>query len=514
MDVSALTADATAAAQSTLAKVIGPSGDQATVLPAPTPPVAPPAAPAEPAPTEPAALPAAEPVADPAPVAAEPAKPVTETVAAPVRAPEPAASVQTPTEQRPGVVQQVQPANINVSVRLASPGDNGPVTQVNAAVAASPLMPPATAPTDARYQSAQPQYQPLPVTPEKAETPPASQPVVPATAIVPERWDWTWTLGCGDDTASITPMSVETGEQNWNWTWNWNCGDVEDAGGNQNTQLPTQYQPVVTQYQPLNVNVSIRIGSPGNDGSVTQANIAVGLGLPPVPPVPPVPPAPPASPTQTVVDAAPAAPAASAETAATAEPTAESAPTESVLAEGADPEDVPAPTSAPELAGADSVPIIYATDSDPDVDGGGVADIKRVKGFAAFAAVSPSTAPILGKGVRKPTGVGDITAPATLEAPVSPTAPETQAASAASSPAAAGEVQPQSAPGGPKAPLENGSFGLGLAVLAPPGASDRNFGVLAVLLFLFVFFVDAARRVTGVWSPPSAELGRRPERPG
>jgi len=36
------------------------------------------------------------------------------------------------------------------------------------------------------------------------------------------------------------------------------------------------------QYQPVNLNVSIRIGSPGNDGTVTQTNIAVAVVVPPV----------------------------------------------------------------------------------------------------------------------------------------------------------------------------------------------------------------------------------------
>jgi hypothetical protein len=38
--------------------------------------------------------------------------------------------------------------------------------------------------------------------------------------------------------------------------------------------LPSQYHPDTTQYQPTNVNISIRLWSPGNDGPVSQTNIA------------------------------------------------------------------------------------------------------------------------------------------------------------------------------------------------------------------------------------------------
>ena len=46
---------------------------------------------------------------------------------------------------------------------------------------------------------------------------------------------------------------------------------------------PPQYQPGVTQYRPININISIRINSPGNDGPVTQTNIAVVVTAPALP---------------------------------------------------------------------------------------------------------------------------------------------------------------------------------------------------------------------------------------
>ena len=45
--------------------------------------------------------------------------------------------------------------NVNISVRFDSPGDNGEVTQINAALA-QPL--PVAAPPEVRYQAPDPQY--------------------------------------------------------------------------------------------------------------------------------------------------------------------------------------------------------------------------------------------------------------------------------------------------------------------------------------------------------------------
>jgi hypothetical protein len=83
---------------------------------------------------------------------------------------------------------------------------------------------------------------------------------------------------------------------------------------------------VSVQYRPVNINVSIRINSPGSNGSVTQTNVAVGVAMPlpapvaipapssPIPGAPtPAVPAPAEEPAAAPADAAP-------ETAAPIEP--------------------------------------------------------------------------------------------------------------------------------------------------------------------------------------------------
>jgi hypothetical protein len=100
-----------------------------------------------------------------------------------------------PVEQ---AVQQVQPVNVNISVRVDSPGDNGAVAQINAALS-QPL--PVVTPSDVRYQAPDQQYHdPLAsntaagASPAPADPPPGAD--APMTPV--DSWDWTWTWSCGD----------------------------------------------------------------------------------------------------------------------------------------------------------------------------------------------------------------------------------------------------------------------------------------------------------------------------
>ena len=214
-------------------------------------------------PAVPAQTTAAEPVLVGA-VAAPPPEPAAEP---PVQA----ASALNPAPDAPpaAAVTQADPANVNVSVRVNSPGDDGSVEQANAAAAAP-------AP---RYQQEPSQYQesiPAPDVP-----PPAPVAQLPASEQAAENggWDWTWNWNCGD-AAPAVPIPAELGLESWTWNWNWNCGGGESRPLNNDREKPPQYQPVVTQYRPININISIRINSPGNNGPVAQTNVAVALTPP------------------------------------------------------------------------------------------------------------------------------------------------------------------------------------------------------------------------------------------
>jgi hypothetical protein len=220
-----------------------------------------------------------------APSAATPVETVPAIEAPPVQAPAEAdttpissdtaagiATTAAPAATAPVAAVQTSPTNLNVSVRIGSPGDNGPVTQVNVAAAV------ATAPstTGSGTSAAPTTTATAPSTTSGAQaTTPAPQPAAASSSSAqddPDTWTWQWNCLSNPDLSVIPLAGSTTGSVPKNWTWIWNCGEN-----------PSQYQDATaTQYQPSNTNISIRISSPGNDGAVSQANVAVAahVGLP------------------------------------------------------------------------------------------------------------------------------------------------------------------------------------------------------------------------------------------
>jgi hypothetical protein len=280
--------------------------------PLPTLPIEQPLAPAVELPAAPAQQAAAEPGQTGAD-AAPPPPPVAEPPPGPAAQPVPVPAAPAP-DAPPAAVQQ-EPANVNVSIRVDSPGDDGPVTQVNVAVGAE----------SGRYQPGEPQYQPVVPAPDApvAAPDPAEAPATEAGT----GWDWTWNWSC--DGATLAPVTLPAGAaiENWNWIWNWNCGGESAPTANNGTETSSGYHSAPVQYRPVNINVSIRINSPGANGPVTQANVAVGVAIPLPAPEPPAPgPAP-------VIPAPAEPPVATGESAAPAESPPEAAPAEAAAAE-------------------------------------------------------------------------------------------------------------------------------------------------------------------------------------
>lgn len=229
-----------------------------------------------------------------------PAAPPLEAAAEPEPPPQPApaqaaatASTQEPSTTAPAarapepepipVATEVQPVNVNVTVRVDSPGDGGSVTQVNDVEVAGPT-PVIDTPAE-QYQPPPPQYQP---TQAAVDTPPAF-PEAPSSATAEPGWSWSWS--CGDSTSHV--LSPNAGNEilptNWSWNWTWNCGQAGEGDRNDESKRGGQYHPVVTQYHPVNVNISIRVNSPGNDGPVTQTNVTVVVVSPPALAIPALP---------------------------------------------------------------------------------------------------------------------------------------------------------------------------------------------------------------------------------
>ena len=177
---------------------------------------------------------------------------------------------------QPGVSVQLSPRNLNVSVRVASPGDAGPVTQVNEVrIAAAPGDAAAAAGPGAAASVASPVSMSAGSSAAPTGTSgggaPAGTPS--STAVTPADepdgvWTWQWNCLSAPAISEISPTGSTAISTPRNWTWIWNCGDNHG-----------QYRGETTaQYQPVNVNVSIRVASPGNDGPVSQSNVAIAVG--------------------------------------------------------------------------------------------------------------------------------------------------------------------------------------------------------------------------------------------
>jgi hypothetical protein len=90
----------------------------------------------------------------------------------------------------------------------------------------------------------------------------------------PDTWVWNWTWNCDPQSAPPAQLPVDADAPNWVWNWSWNCDAEPNAGGDS-----AQYQGGASQYQPGNTNVSIRIGSPGDNGPVTQTIAAAAAAV-------------------------------------------------------------------------------------------------------------------------------------------------------------------------------------------------------------------------------------------
>ena len=140
------------------------------------------------------------------------AAPVVAPPAAPPPAPKPAAEYhpkapQYHSEAVPDVsVTQTQPSNVNVSIRINSPGDDGPVVQVNGA-GADVVTNVVNHITDA----------------------PDPGPADSGVSGLPDDWTWIWTSACFGGGASA-PAGAAAASGGPQWDWQWSCDQDVPAG--------------------------------------------------------------------------------------------------------------------------------------------------------------------------------------------------------------------------------------------------------------------------------------------
>jgi hypothetical protein len=184
---------------------------------------------------------------------------------------------------------QQSPSNVSVSIRVASPGTDGLVTQLNGADASAvtsvttvthpdnlvvgivvPGAPESIViPTDSTTPwnwnwnwttgSAPPSPESAPTsTPDwvwnwtaPAGAAPVAAPATNDTATVqtgtPGMWTWTWTWTRGDWTTSWTYQQACSCNWNWNWTWVWPDATSTPSAPNAETLPPAPANPEISQ---------------------------------------------------------------------------------------------------------------------------------------------------------------------------------------------------------------------------------------------------------------------------
>ena len=163
----------------------------------------------------------------------------TATAAAGATGPATGTQVATPT----ATSTQVTPVNVNVSIRVGSPGNDAPVTQGNTSTAVA-------APVDPALIDAA-------VTELPANGPNSSGDVENASSVIQDL------AQCSADETDCISSSSNSPE-----------GITGPGGSAADNSIAS-----ATQDSPSNVNVSIRVASPGADGQLTQLNDASATGL-------------------------------------------------------------------------------------------------------------------------------------------------------------------------------------------------------------------------------------------
>jgi hypothetical protein len=181
---------------------------------------------------------------------------------------------------------QVEPANVNIGVRVLSPGSNGPVAQENSSSAA------AAAGADGANASATPQANSTQVDPHNINV--SIRVGSPGDDAPISQVNESTASAAPVDPAAIQPVTVRLPEENPNsaadsdnassiiqdlsqCTEESNCAATPAAGASAtpgSVVAPDHSNASATQESPSNVSVSVRVASPGKDGTVSQLNAA------------------------------------------------------------------------------------------------------------------------------------------------------------------------------------------------------------------------------------------------
>ena len=192
---------------------------------------------------------------------------------------------------------QIKPSNENISVRIHSPGDDGDVTQTNAAAAgAAAGNANGTAQAAGQSQSGGGGEQAVE---QSASNEQAADADADATQIKPSNSNISVRIGSHGDNGKVTQTNAalagalagNANETTQSAHQSQGGGDAAKCGcghGGDGVQAVGQFadnsqsadaDAKAKQIKPANENTSVRIGSQGDDGDVTQTNVAGALGV-------------------------------------------------------------------------------------------------------------------------------------------------------------------------------------------------------------------------------------------
>ncbi len=186
---------------------------------------------------------------------------------------------------------QQAPTNQNIDVRIFSPGDAGAVTQTNSSAAASAAVNANTTDQSATQQQAggtggtQAAGQAA-SNAQTASSNATSTQTTPTNSNISVRIDSPGNAGAvtqtNNSTAASLAANANTADQSATQQQAGGACCASGSGTQAVGQTASNDQSATsdatsTQYMPTNTNVAVRIGSPGNDGSVTQTNASVAL---------------------------------------------------------------------------------------------------------------------------------------------------------------------------------------------------------------------------------------------
>jgi hypothetical protein len=185
------------------------------------------------------------------------------------------------TPSTPSVPAPPAGVNTNVEIRVLSAGDNGAVTQTSDSAGVTPIdktvaMPPSEAASSSEVEpissASGGQASVAPADSERYQD--ANSQYQSESEAPSDPWNWRWVFAI-DCAGNATSSSTETGSKaslDWTWDWAWDWACISTDAGATSSNSSSLESSSAADAG--NTNVSVRVLSPGDNGPVTQSTTA------------------------------------------------------------------------------------------------------------------------------------------------------------------------------------------------------------------------------------------------